>query len=245
MHVRVVPRQLRCTDSACVLRMHVRKKTCSTCKRRLVLSSFNKNRSKSDGHNGQCKRCFSACRGGRTPKACVGCGRQFQAQRADKVYCTFECFEQHRPDTSGSHNANWRGGITISARGYAYVRAPTHPHAVNGYVKRATLVVEKRLGRYLRRDEQAHHKNHDKLDDSDDNLSVMTVGDHAKLHGEERRKPRAPKAPRRTIAWPSQQDLERRVTASSLRRVASEIGCSHVAVFRQLRRHVLGDSVHS
>ena len=63
-----------------------------------------------------------------------------------------------------------------------YVLMPEHPRARRGYVKRADLVLEVKLGRPLARDELAHHIDHNGLNDSPENLSPMTRADHARMH---------------------------------------------------------------
>lgn len=83
----------------------------------------------------------------------------------------------------------------MRSRGYTYVLRPEHPRAGrSGYVKRANLVMEKTLGRLLRKDEMVHHKNEDKSDDSPSNLEVMTRGQHQHLHAS--RQPRGKSHPR-------------------------------------------------
>jgi hypothetical protein len=138
-------------------------------------------------------------------------------------------------DQRGSKNPNWKGGQTKSQKGYVYVKRPGHPRAMkNGYVKRADLVLEAVIGRPLVRGEEAHHKNHVRDDDSPDNLELHTKSMHARLHGDELRKPRQPKPAPKRIAWPPLADLRRRVAVTSLRVVAKEIGCSHVALYWKL-----------
>jgi hypothetical protein len=72
----------------------------------------------------------------------------------------------------------------ISSRGYVCIRAPWHPHA-NGsgkYVFEHRLVMEKMIGRYLLPTEAVHHMDHDKQNNLPDNLQLMSVSDHSKLH---------------------------------------------------------------
>jgi hypothetical protein len=54
-----------------------------------------------------------------------------------------------------------------------------------GYVKRADLSLEQKLGRSLLPGEIAHHNNHDRLDDRPENLEAMNRGDHQRLHNKE------------------------------------------------------------
>lgn len=66
------------------------------------------------------------------------------------------------------------------------VKVPGHPRANNrGYVLRSRFVMEQKLGRFLRSDEQVHHKDQDETNDSPDNLEILTPRDHGKLHSEE------------------------------------------------------------
>jgi len=65
----------------------------------------------------------------------------------------------------GSNNPNWRGGIKRQ-NGYVLIHQPTHPSAnINGYVKRAKLVLENELGRSLTKGAVTHHINGIKDDD--------------------------------------------------------------------------------
>lgn len=80
------------------------------------------------------------------------------------------------------------GGEYETKNGYVMVYAPEHPRAnAGGFVPKHTLVVEKRLGRYLRDDEVAHHINHKRNDNRDENLAVMDRRDHCRMHGREAR----------------------------------------------------------
>jgi hypothetical protein len=51
----------------------------------------------------------------------------------------------------------------------------------------ARIVLEDRLGRPLRHDEQAHHVNEDKSDDRPENLLVLSLAEHARTHALRRR----------------------------------------------------------
>lgn len=68
------------------------------------------------------------------------------------------------------------GGTCIDRKGYLVVKAGPHRD-----VRVATLVLEAKLGRKLRKDEDAHHINGDKLDTGDCGSNLEALG-HA-AHG--------------------------------------------------------------
>lgn len=63
------------------------------------------------------------------------------------------------------------------------MKMPEHPNAVKGYVKEATLVLEKKLGRYLDLPHEfAHHIDQDPSNNEPDNLEAMSRSAHQSLH---------------------------------------------------------------
>jgi len=87
----------------------------------------------------------------------------------------------------GADNPRWKGGVTYNF-GYRLIFKPDHPYADrHGYVREHRLVVEKRIGRYLRREEIVHHDNHVRTDNRDENLVITDVSTHARqLHGKKK-----------------------------------------------------------
>jgi len=58
------------------------------------------------------------------------------------------------------NHRNWKGGEYKSPQGYLYVLKPNHPRVNKGnkgYIKRANLVIEKKIGRLLTEKEIVHH----------------------------------------------------------------------------------------
>lgn len=57
---------------------------------------------------------------------------------------------------------------------YLYALVPDHPNATkNGYVLMHRVIMENHLGRLLGKDKVVHHKDHNKFNNSVDNLEVM------------------------------------------------------------------------
>lgn len=82
----------------------------------------------------------------------------------------------------GEDSHAWKGGRTVDKHGYILVYAPDHPNAERCYVPEHRLVMEKVLGRYLTKDEEAHHKNGVVDENTPDNLEVLTKAEHSQLH---------------------------------------------------------------
>ncbi len=71
----------------------------------------------------------------------------------------------------------WRGGKT-KINGYQYIKNPDHPNAwKKGYVAEHILVMSKRLGRPLTKNETVHHKNGVRDDNEPENLELW-VSNH-------------------------------------------------------------------
>jgi len=66
--------------------------------------------------------------------------------------------------------------------GYARIIKPKHPKAHNYMMKRSVVVAESKLGRYLEDGEVVHHTNGIKDDDRPENLEVMGISEHHRLH---------------------------------------------------------------
>lgn len=75
--------------------------------------------------------------------------------------------------------------------GYVCVYCPDHPYAhKDGYVMLHTVLMERRIGRYLESDEVVHHINHDRSDNRIENLLLMKKKDHMSMHMKERHEKR-------------------------------------------------------
>lgn len=111
---------------------------------------------------------------------CDYCGKIFSRQvcydkRNNKhIFCCKECEAEFRKFNNSVEE--WRGGHISKTTGYKYIR-------INGKdVGEHDLVIMKFLGRELREDEVVHHIDGNKLNNSMENLVVMSRREHAQLH---------------------------------------------------------------
>ena len=132
---------------------------------------------------------------------CKLCKREVKQTRKDRpaLFCSRLCankFNHLNPETDkkrwktirerygegwrkGPKHENWKGGRLISQHGYILIHQPNHPLAMQrGYVAEHRLVMEKYLGKILKRTEQVHHKNGIRTDNRIENLELVQRENH-------------------------------------------------------------------
>ena len=70
----------------------------------------------------------------------------------------------------------------LNNKGYMTLKI-VHPDGKSEWVLEHRIIKEKEVGRKLLRCECVHHKNGDRTDNRPDNLEVVDVKQHAKIHG--------------------------------------------------------------
>ena len=107
---------------------------------------------------------------------CPGCGGARLRRPSRKNDLCYSCTTSRRETGKfGELNSGWKGGKAKHSKGYILLRSIGHPRARNNYVFEHILVMEKRLGRYLKLGETVHHKNGLKSDNRDCNLELWTI----------------------------------------------------------------------
>lgn len=129
--------------------------------------------------------------------ACVDCGKERWVKliRNEPIssrcsHCAWSIIGKRQTRNQyGKNNPHWKGGQHKIPAGYVVVRFPTHPHSnMRGYVKRARLILEQKLGRYLLDGYEPHHINGVKDDDCPENLIELSKGAHRVLTNKELKK---------------------------------------------------------
>lgn len=134
-----------------------------------------------------CRKCYfennvgsnnPSWKGGISKPACKKCGKKISHKATHCNKCR---------DRNADKNPKWRGGIVNTHEGYIQIYSPDHPNKNNyGYVLAHRLKMEKKIGRYLNKNEIVHHKNGIVKDNRISNLLLCTVSEHAKIHYKEK-----------------------------------------------------------
>lgn len=116
---------------------------------------------------------------------CALCGKEFQRTAYPSrfklykdTYCSKRCAligcrEKYRPTQ----------GIITRSDGRRMIRIYNHPNAnKNNQIPYAHYIIEKQLNRYLDKDEIVHHKDGNPANDDINNLQLMSLSEHIKLH---------------------------------------------------------------
>jgi hypothetical protein len=122
---------------------------------------------------------------GRIKVQCANCGKQFIKWRTElhknnfhAANCYFDFIRKGKHDVIGlsaERHPNWQGGRTyINEDGYRLVWAFHHPRAHQNVVREHILVMEKKLGRFLKKGEEIHHINHIRDDNRPENLELCS-----------------------------------------------------------------------
>lgn len=123
---------------------------------------------------------------------CLYCGNEMMKSKSDylgrwlkRKYCSFQCSSRatgtiftvgHR-GLKQENNPTWKGGIVSHHSGY--MKKNLGKKKYQAYHR---YLMEQHLGRKLTRSEVVHHRNGDKTDNRIENLEVMLLSEHSRLH---------------------------------------------------------------
>ena len=84
----------------------------------------------------------------------------------------------------GELNPKWKGGRIKTPSGYIMILKPEHPRGKSnmGYVFEHILIIEKKLGKFLKKNKIIHHINGIRDDNRIENLIVITRREHSSEH---------------------------------------------------------------
>lgn len=115
-------------------------------------------------------------------KPCDECGKMMSLPPSrDRIKtCSRKCFGLRRSRLYvGKNGTSWRGGNFIDKDGYKMIRVG----GKKKYKREHHLVIEKRLGREIKKGEVVHHWDEDRLNNKEDNLAFLRhQAAHLRLH---------------------------------------------------------------
>lgn len=117
------------------------------------------------------------------PNCKCGCGDLVKSHRSKYIFGHHPqptvrrgLFKKGHKGLTGEKSPNWRGGSSLMRNGYLQI-------SIGGkrkYLHR--VIAEQKYGRELKPTEHVHHLDHDKLNNSPDNLVVLSPTEHASYH---------------------------------------------------------------
>jgi hypothetical protein len=122
-------------------------------------------------------------------KICDICRKKFIGHKT-RVVCSPKCmglWQTKYGTKRGKNNGMWNNGTVNGV--YILISQPKHPNSnKGGYIAEHRYVMEQKIGRYLKNDEQVHHINLNKHDNRIENLQLMSKEEHDLHHRIERMK---------------------------------------------------------
>lgn len=149
-------------------------KVCKRCGLEKAFEDFRPHKRIKDGRMNKCRLCVGIEHKARlraNAPACADCGEKVSNKRITRCR---PCSQKHR---SGQNHHAYKGGRSVSPRGYVYLSGYSgHPNArKGGGIAEHVLVMSQVLGRPLTKEENVHHKNGDRSDNRAENLELWNT----------------------------------------------------------------------
>jgi hypothetical protein len=147
-------------------------KVCKTCKIELSIDKFytaGKYKGKTQ-YRSECKKCHCKTNFERYLSKrpnCIDCGGPVHSLKGSGL-CKRCVFKKSR-------SKRWKGGKKLDKSGYTLLHHPGHPDASNNYIREHRFVMEQKIGRYLLKHENVHHKNGNRSDNELSNLELWST----------------------------------------------------------------------
>lgn len=116
-----------------------------------------------------------------------GCGQKTKICPAKNIKyghikgVPFKFIRYHQPSREMAWD--WKGGRTISDKGYVLIKIREHPRASkDGYYPEHIVMAEKALGRFFKKGEIVHHVDENRQNNVNSNFVICDRGYHALLH---------------------------------------------------------------
>lgn len=89
----------------------------------------------------------------------------------------------------GSKHHNWKGGKILNGKGYIIIKKRNHPFCnKQGYILEHRFIMEKKIRRFLKKNEIVHHIDQNTLNNNPENLMLFpNHSEHIKHHAYLRR----------------------------------------------------------
>lgn len=107
-----------------------------------------------------------------------------KAKIGKKINLSLKEYNRRKISWLGKNNPRWNNGHKIEDHRYILIYMPNHPRKNNnGYVREHILVMEKKLGRFLTKQEVVHHLDCNPKNNDISNLYLFpNQSEHAKYH---------------------------------------------------------------
>lgn len=129
---------------------------------------------------------------------CLYCEEEKQIRKDHlkvQKFCSISCSKKYDYETKGKEShPQWKGGRRINHNGYVEIHMPEHHRArANGYVFEHIIVLENKIGRRLKKNEQTHHIDENKQNNDPENLQAVDIREHQLITAKSRIKKKVKK----------------------------------------------------